>query len=354
MTHYFKDGNTYRVSAQDAVDIRDHLPVGNYIIKEDMFKNLFLEQVDSFELPSKLYGNTNNYAQRILHTYQDRSNSTGVMLSGEKGSGKTLLSKTVSTQAAAVGYPTIIVNDPYCDDRFSKLMQNIVQPCVVLFDEFEKVYDNEEQEKILTLFDGVFSTKKLFILTCNDKYKVNTHMRNRPGRIFYAIDFAGLEEQFIREYCQDCLVDTTHIDKICMYSKMFSDFNFDMLKALVEDMNRYDEPPEKVLQLLNAKPENDSSRVTYTIKLSSAKFEITDLDSKVLTSNPLNTPFHVGYYYYRDADDDDTTYSSTRFSNEHIVSLDPKTGEYQLINDDGFTCTLIRQQNKNWDYMSLF
>jgi hypothetical protein len=39
----------------------------------------------------------------------------------------------------------------------------------------------------------------------NDKFKVNQHMRNRPGRIFYMIEYKGLDKQFIREYCQDRL-----------------------------------------------------------------------------------------------------------------------------------------------------
>jgi hypothetical protein len=353
MTYYFKKDNTYRVAAENAIDISDHLPAGNYIIVEDMFKNLYLEQVATFELPCKLYGNTTKHAARIINTYRDRDTSTGVMLSGEKGSGKTLLSKTVSLKAAELGYPTIIVNDAYCDDRFSKLMQDIVQPCVVLFDEFEKVYDSEEQEKILTLFDGVFPTKKLFILTCNDKYKVNTHMRNRPGRIFYAIDFAGLEEQFIREYCEDNLNNVSYLEKICLYSKLFSDFNFDMLKALVEDMNRYNEPPEDVLKLLNAKPENDSSSTVYDVKLESKKIKISSLDTTSINSNPLGSSFSL-FYYYLDKDHDECC-RSTRFSSEDIVSLNAKTGEYLLSNKEGFVCTLTRQAAKaTWDYMQLF
>ena len=70
-------------------------------------------------------------------------------------------------------------------------MQDIEQPCIILFDEFEKVYDDQDQEKALTLLDGVFPSRKLFIMTVNNKWRVNEHMRNRPGRIYYMLDFAG-------------------------------------------------------------------------------------------------------------------------------------------------------------------
>ena len=155
MTYYLRNGNAYRVSDKMSLDIHEHLPAGNYIIQQDQQGNLFLEQIDSFNNPSKLYGDTTRNADRIINTFLDRSNSTGVMLNGEKGSGKTLLAKTLSIKCAEQDIPTIVINAPWHGDRFNQLMQTIEQPCVVLFDEFEKVYDKEEQESILTLLDGV-------------------------------------------------------------------------------------------------------------------------------------------------------------------------------------------------------
>ena len=354
MTYFFASGNTFRVAPNESVDIRNELPVGNYIIKEDISKNLFLEMIDGFELPKKLYGNTTRHAARILNTYNDRPTSTGVMLSGEKGSGKTLLSKTISIEAAKLGYPTIVINEPWCDDRFSRLMQDIVQPCVVLFDEFEKVYDQKEQEMILTLFDGVFPTKKLFILTCNDKYRVNDHMRNRPGRIFYAIDFFGLEEQFIREYCEENLNNKLHINKICLFSNLFSSFNFDMLKALVEDMNRYNESPEETIKMLNTKPDSFRNGTWYSASITpGAKGSLTNEEVKSLGvvktrvhCNPMMLPFTVNY-----EPDDDTAYCFD-FEPGDIVEANIKEGSYTLRNGDGDHLVLVKEQIKMYDYMS--
>jgi hypothetical protein len=67
---------------------------------------------------------------------------------------------------------------------------------------------------MLTLLDGVFPSKKLFILTCNDKWRIDKHMRNRPGCIFYMLDFKGLDADFIREYCEDRLDAKEYIERI--------------------------------------------------------------------------------------------------------------------------------------------
>jgi len=91
-----------------------------------------------------------------MRTFTDRSNSTGVLLTGEKGSGKTLLAKHLSIMGYDMGIPTIVINSAWTGDSFNKLIQDIEQPLIVMFDEFEKVYNREEQEKMLTLLDGVY------------------------------------------------------------------------------------------------------------------------------------------------------------------------------------------------------
>ena len=255
MAFFLKNGNTYRVTNEANVDLHYELPVGNYIVQQDPFQNLYLERIDSFEITGKIYGDTVKHTDRIFNTFMDRKSGTGVLLVGEKGSGKTLLAKNLTVKAAKQKIPTIVINQPWCGDKFNQLVQDISQPCVILFDEFEKIYDKEQQELMLTLLDGVYPSKKLFILTCNDKWRVDTHMKNRPGRIYYFLEFEGLEESFVREYCKDKLKNKKHSDQIVKIANVFSKFNFDMLKGLVEEVNRYNETPQQALGLLNIKPE---------------------------------------------------------------------------------------------------
>jgi hypothetical protein len=358
MTYFLKSGTRFNVSTKEAMDLHENLPAGTYTVKFDKMNSIFyLEQIDGFEIRGKIYGDTKRNAQRILNTFKDRTASTGVMLTGEKGSGKTLLAKMLSLDAQTDGVPTIVINEPWCGEGFNSFMQMIEQPTVILFDEFEKVYDRDDQEKMLTLLDGVYPSKKLFVLTCNDKWRVNEHMRNRPGRIYYMMDFKGLEQDFIVEYCEDNLKNKTHTQTICKISTMFDQFNFDMLKAMVEEMNRYNETPQQVMKMLNARPEF-SSESRYKITLQPKGLDIPEdqLESSEWHGNPLTQRLSLDYKNLNPeaADEDgevDYDWECCRFGPEDLKQVDAGSGKFIFINDLGDRVTLskVKERSYHWD-----
>ena len=350
MSYFLKSGNTFRVSSKEAMDLHDELPAGNYVIKKnDMTGEMYLEGIDRFEHKGKIYGDTMARANRILFAFNDRTSSTGVMLSGEKGSGKTLLAKTLAIMCADNGIPCIVINSPWRGDAFNKLLQDIEQPCMILFDEFEKVYDSDQQEVILTLLDGVFPSKKLFVLTCNDKWRIDSHMRNRPGRIFYMLDFKGLEDDFIREYCEDVLEDKRHTDKICQIAATFSQFNFDMLKALVEEMNRYNESPREALRMLNAKPEfSGNSKFKIEFRVNGKLLEDGDCEPNTWEGNPLMAE-RIHGWYDTDRDNEDIEGKSIRFGVSDLVSVMPKEGRF-VYKQGEVEITFIREAERQWHW----
>jgi hypothetical protein len=365
MSAYFlKSGNTYRVTSKEAMDLHEALPGGNYVIKEDQFGNLFLETIDNFEFKGKRYGDNIRNADRIISTFLDRPTSTGVLLTGEKGSGKTLLAKNVCMESSKrYGIPTIVINAPWVGDKFNGFLQNINQPCIVLFDEFEKVYDSDQQEHILTLLDGVFPSKKLFILTCNDKWRIDHHMRNRPGRIFYMMDFKGLDADFIREYCMDNLNNKSHIEKICNIAVLFNQFNFDMLKALVEEMNRYNEDPEDALRMLNIKPEFDSgNRYEVKVILDGEELDEKILETKVWEGNPLQNKINIDYRSFEEPKNNingelitsDFDWERLFFTHSDLKKIDPAVGKFVFTNVEGQTLTLTKVKEKAYNYYGAF
>jgi len=354
MTYFLKSGNTYRVSAKEAMDLREHLPGGNYLVKKDPYENLYLEAIDNFEIKGKIYGDTLKHTRRVLATFADRPSATGVMLSGEKGSGKTLLAKNICAEAARQDIPTIVINTPWCGDQFNSLVQSIEQPCIVLFDEFEKVYDNDEQEQMLTLLDGVFPSKKLFILTCNDKWRVNEHMRNRPGRIYYMLDFAGLDAGFIREYCVDNLKNKNYTEDVVQIAGVFDKFNFDMLKALIEEMNRFDESPQESIRMLNTKPEF-SGHCRYEIKLVVDGEEIPreKLSRQETNVNPLTSQFSINYKKEDEHDDDGWVWGEIEVDPKQLKKIDDNGTRYIFNTCEG-TVILKRVQEKTIQYWDAF
>lgn len=294
MPHFLRSGNTYTVYPGNALDIKDALPKGNYVLKFNPMQGFYLEEIEAFRMPKKVYGDCMRNCDRILNTFSKREGNTGVLLVGEKGSGKTLLARQISITS---DMPTLVINTKFEGDSFNSFLGSITQPCIVLLDEFEKTYDKESQEKILTLLDGTYQSKKLFLLTSNDKWRLDDNMKNRPGRIFYLMEFKGLDESFIKEYCQDNLQDLSKLEGILKVSRMFDVFNFDLLASFVEELNRYGEDPEDLVQVLNAKPEY-SGRQNYvvSIKIGDTPVSPSCLGTKEVYLNTTTDSFEVDVY----------------------------------------------------------
>lgn len=383
MSYFIRQGSRLSVSDDANLEVHRTLPVGNYTVKLNPMTGYYLEVVDPFPNVGKIYGNTMNYANRIMSTFNDRPSTTGVLLSGEKGSGKTLLAKIISQLGGQQGYPTLTINQSLHGEDFNNFIQTIDVPAIIVFDEFEKVYDDEAQQSLLTLFDGMYPTKKLFVMTCNDKWRIDSHMRNRPGRIFYSLDFSGLDVDFIREYCQDNLKNKEHTETVCRASVLFSQFNFDMLKALVEEMNRYNEPAQDAMFMLNAKPQSsDNSAYDVSVAVNGKLLPDNAYSPTQWTGNPMTANFMVVLKNedknvvnfsnnrkkvarlrrnneYED-DDDDIFVNRTNLTGnprilvnaeENLVSVDPKTSMFAFKNGN-ITVELTRKQYSDDHYFS--
>lgn len=267
----------YQVNGSMVIPVKDinmpkpleKLPPLNYQIRFSPKIGYYLEQSEEFTLPPKLYGNVKDRASRILNTFLRRKANTGVMLCGEKGGGKTMTSRAICKLAAAVGMPTLIVSEPHCGDAFNDFLAQIQQQAVVLMDEFEKVYNSEQQQAMLTVLDGVFQSNKLFLLTCNRSGRLDVNLSNRPGRIHYWLEYKGLSPEEIKEYSEDRLEDKTKVNDVVNASAVFQgQMNFDMLRALVEETNLYPKDPiTDHLKILNLHP-NWVSEKAYRVEVS--------------------------------------------------------------------------------------
>lgn len=328
MAQYLKQANTFKVLPDEAISVSDNLPVGYYGVFQTQSGELYLKVMDDFTVPSKLYGNSIKHTERILRTFEHRNGSTGAMFAGHKGSGKTLLARNISIEGIKKGYPTIMVTSGLKGDTFNDFIQSIEQPAIVMFDEFEKNYSRDEQEVFLSLFDGVFQTKKLFIFTVNEVHRVQEHMKNRPGRIYYMIEFDTLGEDFIKEYIDDNLNNKSRAADIITIAKMFDKFSFDMLQALVDEINYYDSPMMELIELLNVKPMMDRSN--YQIKLfnNGTQMELYDydiMDVSPLTLESLSLNFRDTA---NETDDDGEDDSYITFIQDMLVSFDKESGAF--------------------------
>lgn len=339
-TVYQKSGSRYFVQNKANYVIEENLPPKVFVLKYDnQAMRFFLEEGESFSIPQKLYGDVTKFSDRILNTFNSRSQTTGVLLTGEKGSGKTILAKKVCVDAMAAGCPVILVNDEYDDTEFVMFLQSIQQPCVLFFDEFEKVFslssNVRSQNALLTLLDGVFSSKKLILMTSNDSTKISPQMLNRPSRIFYMKKYTGLDENFVREYCADNLKYNHHLDELVTATSMYAEFNFDMLQGMVEEINRYDESPLELIDILNIKPQNCHNSAEYNLKFyKDGNLVDTGTDYRHYYINPMEIE---RYDFPLPSGDSDYTVS---FSNKDLISF--SGGQLIFSNSEGYTVEITR------------
>lgn len=361
--YVIRSGSTYKIVDDKDIEVVDTLPIKTYSVSQNpQTMEFYLEEIDDFKLPGKLYGSIEKKALRVINTFNDRPLGTGVHLNGVKGSGKTLLAKAISIFAKKHNIPTIIVNKNFNGDEFNKFIQKIDCECVIIFDEFEKTYQWNDQDKILTLFDGVFPTKKLFILTTNEVSAVNRYLNNRPGRIFYSFEFNTLEEEFVREYLEDNLNDKSQIDIIIKYSKTYSFFTFDMLAACTEEMNRYNETFVEVIEVLNVHPENiPNDLYTLVAKFPSLNYEYT-IDKSV--SNFIASKFSYDVYiedipFVDIAEVEKQKYVKLYYDTDggftidaqHLISMNPI--KYQ-IERNGHVIEFVLEKNKSYTFSNEF
>lgn len=235
-----KTGEITRIFPDDLKTF-DAIPVGNYKVGFSPMAGFYLEDADSFKINEKPYGKHPEKISKVINLYNNIERSVGVLLSGRKGMGKSMFARLLSANFAEThNMPTIIVTEAY--PGIVDFIESIKQECIVMFDEFEKVFDDSErkepQDKLLSLFDGLSQTKRLYIVTVNDIRRVNQFMINRPGRFHYHLQFNYPSLEEIEMYLKDKLDPKYHnqITLVQRFSNRF-DLNYDSLRAIAFELN---------------------------------------------------------------------------------------------------------------------
>jgi hypothetical protein len=238
--HIVESGKRYRIF-NNAITTYDQLPPKTYRVDYDPETRIFsLLEAHDFEIPeTKIYGQHLDKVKKVLNSMDKMNRNLGVILSGDKGIGKSLFSKCLGLKARKKGIPVILVNEYH--EGIANFLEEIEQTVMILFDEYDKTFDEKKhncQAEMLSLFDGVSAGKKLFVITCNEIQSLSQHLINRPGRFHYHFRFLYPTADEIRDYMEDKL-DKQYYDEIenVIAFSVRMNLNYDCLRSIAFELN---------------------------------------------------------------------------------------------------------------------
>lgn len=305
-------------SAQD-------LPPSVYRVteKEDS-DGLYLTRVQrNFTFDYKIYGLDSKFIQRVHKTWMSRDfkdKTLGVLLSGVKGSGKTVTAKQICN---IIGLPVILVTQDF--ERLPSFLNDIKQDVIVFIDEYEKIFEKSDAT-LLSVMDGAMSNgyRRVFLLTTNDNY-VNSNMLERPGRIRYKKQYEDLPLDIIMEVVNDRLKHIHHREKTIAFLSTLETITIDIMKAVIDEVNIHDESPDVFEKEFNVEKKAKKCDI-YLVTQS--KNEDGSMSVPVETLHSKNTSWkHFSIYNKGD-----------RFEGGNIKRvIDRKTADVmmEIFNEDG-------------------
>lgn len=229
-------GNQFRIYDSDVVT-HSALPAGTFRINFSPLSGYSLQLVDNMSVgDEKIYGEHDAKLNRIDAAYDHMNRSLGILMSGDKGMGKSLMIRMVAERFRDNrGLPVVLVDDntPGLAEFIDTLGESIV-----VFDEFEKKFrDQDDQAKFLGLFDGISSTKRVYIVTVNSMGRLNDYLVNRPGRFHYHIRFNYPTPAEVREYVHDQVpgIKKNEVDQVVLLSHR-TKMNYDHLRAVAFEL----------------------------------------------------------------------------------------------------------------------
>lgn len=261
-----KDGNKYHFF--NALTINDKLEPKNYIFNFNQLGQCYLEDIEGFKYPEKIYDVDANLRSLIQKSFVSYQKNLGVLLSGSKGMGKSLTAKLICKES---NLPIIVINQKIPSHiNFIAFLNEVKQDYILFVDEFEKLFETKGdedfhgQDVFLSFMDGVITNdhKVLFLLTTNDS--VNEFLINRPSRIKFLQEYTELPEEIFNMIVEDRLDNKDWKDDLENNVSLLN-LNIDLLINIISDVNLFDKPFSEFKDMYNYKFENYKYEITKVI-----------------------------------------------------------------------------------------
>lgn len=300
--NWFKSGSNFHL--REVAHKVDPLPVGIHKLEENPETGeLYLTEVqEKFVFPYKIFGAEKSFIERVKITYDNTGGNLGILLSGVKGTGKTVTAELICN---ILELPVIMVS--FATGGLPDFINNLPDDVVIFFDEYEKLhksakprFDDDDNpisdmdDYLLSVMDGSLNTsrRKVFILTTNDAW-INKNMLQRPGRIRYYKTFGDLSLAVITEIIDDMLEDKSFRESLIDTISQLEIITIDIVKSMVIEVNIHKEKPEAFLSFFNVKKIDNKYDIFMKI---GNKMELIRANCSVNTPNLSKRYVNANFY----------------------------------------------------------
>jgi len=248
-----KRANEYQIS--NSFTVLNTLPNNVFCFDSEPFKGPFLREMDPLVIPPKVYGNDTKFINHVLNTWNKLNQSVGILLTGEKGLGKSFTANLLCCKLNKEMPIIKITRAIGLDEGLIDLLNSIDQPHCILIDEFEKIFltstaNNVNQQSFLSFLDGANSNnvKKLFVITTNNT--IDDLFINRPTRLRYVRDYFCLDYEVVKEIIEDRL-KYSEFQEDLLNNLDIETTNIDILIQLIDEINLHKKPYSDFKEFFN-------------------------------------------------------------------------------------------------------
>lgn len=157
------------------------------------------------------------------------------IFSGISGTGKTRSCFNIAHQ---LNLPVILCRGEK-PDAILTVLRHLDGPVMLLFDEIEKMYKEDDSAHLLTLLDGTRTpVKVMYCLTMNDRGNLSKFIFNRPGRARYDFKFNAVTvEEALVFIAKKITLSAEDTEKVSTYLQRINDLSWDTVSKIVESLN---------------------------------------------------------------------------------------------------------------------
>lgn len=204
---------------------------------------------DKFDTPSKIYGDIMTNVVKIWNQYALTSKTTGCIMVGNSGSGKSLMGYILSNIAIVNQIPVVLCTELEFKIETINFLSNLTD-CIIFLDEFKKNVPWSLESQMLTMLADPKNTRKLFIITENDSSSISSYILNRPERARYYFEFNKITPSVFKDYCDNFNISPKFYKELEEKYTSAVIFSFDHLQTIVSEHLHY--PNDDLNILLNS------------------------------------------------------------------------------------------------------